>query len=72
MSGKTREPKPFLALSIADIADRTIDAFQSIMIEVPSVVSVEELAEVFLGGDRKIYTGIILGVVTLLMIVFAS
>lgn len=65
-------PKPFLTLSIADLADRTIDAFQGMLIEIPGASSVEDLSGVFLGGDRKIYSGILLGIVTILLIVFAS
>lgn len=68
----THKPKSFLTLSIADVADRTIDAFQSMLIEIPSASTVEDLSQVFLGGDRKIYSGILLGIVTLLLIVFAS
>jgi hypothetical protein len=61
---------PFYKQSIAEIADRLIETFEYIIKEAPSARTIEELADVFLDGDRKIYTGIMLGLLTLILIIF--
>ena len=62
----------FARLSVAEIASRTVDAFQAIVDEAPSATSLEELSDVFLRGDRKIYSGILLGILTVILIMFGS
>lgn len=62
----------FASLSVAEVATRTVDAFQAIVEEAPSATSLEDLSDVFLRGDRKIYSGIMLGILTVILIMFAS
>lgn len=61
---------PFYKQSIAEIADRLIETFEYIIKEAPNARNIEELADVFLEGDRKIYTGIMLALLTLILIIF--
>lgn len=63
---------PFYKNSIADISDRLIETFEYIVKEAPNARNVEELADVFLEGDRKIYTGIMLGIFALLVVMFSA
>lgn len=62
----------FASLSVAEVATRTVDAFQAMVEEAPSATSIDELSDVFLRGDRKIYSGIMLGILTVVLIMFAS
>ena len=59
----------FMAMSVADVSSRTIDAFQDMLSEIPNASSIEDLSDVFLRGDRKIYSGIMLAIAAALMIV---
>lgn len=61
----------FLSLSVADVASRTVDALLDMAAEVPAASSIEDLSDTFLAGDRKIYSGIILGLVALIVMMFA-
>lgn len=61
----------FLGLSIADVAARTVDALYEMASEVPAATSLEDLSDTFLRGDRKIYSGIMIGIVALLVMMFA-
>lgn len=60
------------SLTVAEIADRTVDAFTAMVSEVPDATSIEELADIFLGGDRKIFSGIMLAILAIVLIVFAG
>ena len=61
----------FLSLSVADVASRTVDALRDMVAEVPAASSIEDLSDTFLSGDRKIYSGIVLGVLALLVMMLA-
>ena len=61
----------FLSLTVADVASRTVDALRDMVTEVPAASSIEDLSDTLLAGDRKIYSGIVIGVLALLVMMFA-
>lgn len=64
------EKVPFLRESIAEVADKTVEMLYTAVNEIPHLTSVDDAVEFFLKGDRKIYSGILLGIIALLLMMF--
>lgn len=64
---KTVESSLFVNLSIKDVWRRTMHVMQDIMQESTRVKTPMQLLHVFLANDRKIYVGIVIIMVTLLV-----
>lgn len=63
---------PFYNKNIAEIVDKLIETVENIIKEAPNARNMEELSDVFLQGDRKIYTGILLGIFALILVVLSG
>jgi hypothetical protein len=58
--------------TVAEIARRTVDTVRDVLLELPDARTPQAAAEVLLGGERKMYVGVALAALALLLLVLLA
>jgi hypothetical protein len=61
-----------MALTIAEVAKRTVDTVRDVARELPEARDGRAALEVLTGGERQIYVGVALAAAALLLLLFLS
>lgn len=56
--------------TVTELFDGTIDAVADMIREAPEARTIEDIQKVFLEGDRKVFTGIVLIAISILITIF--
>ncbi|AUF82561.1 hypothetical protein TetV_479 [Tetraselmis virus 1] len=58
--------------SVAEISAKTVSTIKDITLELPTARNVEDIGEILLKGDRKMYVGITLIILAVIIIILRS